>query len=102
MGLLHGVSPITFFCVHNISLYISNFLKKNKQSSSVHNTDTFYTQVQTNSDRLLFFTCVYSNQHSLCTYFHCAYQKLFMKNKLLSVHNTDTLFENTFSQINFD
>ena len=32
MGLPHGVSPITFFCVHNISLYI--------QISSVHNTDT--------------------------------------------------------------
>ena len=62
-------------------------------------SDTFYTQVQTNFDRLFsFHLCILKP-----TFFMYIHISLYISNtfrtKLSSVHNTDTLFENTFSQI---
>src|ERR1051325_723948 len=100
MGLPRGVSPITFFCVHNISLYISNPFQTHTNFLSVHNTDTFYTQVQINFDRLFsLHLCIFKPTFFMYIHIFLIHKQFLFKNKLLSVHNTYTLFENTFSRI---
>src|ERR1051325_9108356 len=102
MGLPHGVSPITFFCVHNISLYISN-------SFQIHSIFYLYIiqilLLYSSTDKLrssVFTSLVYIQTNILYvrTHFPCTYQILFIQNFYLYI--TQILFENTFSQINFD
>src|ERR1043165_7702470 len=93
MGLHHGVSPMTFFYVHNISLYISNFFQINKQNLSVHNTDTsFYTKIQTNRDSLFsLHLCIFKS-----TFF--SYINNFFSKTNFYLYITQILFENTFTE----
>ena len=95
MGLHHGVSPITFFYVHNISLYI--------QISSVHNTDTPYILKNRQTPIVCcFHLCIFKP-----TFFMYIFSLYISKNSFFSKTNfylyiTQILFENTFLQINFD
>ena len=89
MGLHHGVSPITLFCVHNISLYISNFFK---QSSSVHNTDISFILKNRQIPIVCFHFCIFKS-----TFF--SYINSFFSKTNFYLYITQILFENTFLQI---
>src|ERR1051325_2707617 len=92
MDLHHGVSPITFFCVYNISLYI--------QISSVHNTDTPYILKYRPTPIVCCFSLVYIQTNILYVHIFIVH----IKNSFFSKTNfylyiTQILFENTFLQI---
>ena len=103
MGLPHGVSPNPFY-VHNFFLVHIKLSSDTYKFLSVHNTDTpFILKYRQISIVCFHFTCVYTNQHSLCTYTFSLYiSNTFHEKYNFYLYITQILFENTFSQINFD
>ena len=94
MGLPHGVSPITFFRVHNISLYISNPF----QTHTI-----FYLYITQ-----ILFILKYRQTSIVCFLLHlCIFKSTFFsyKNSFFSkktnfhLYITQILFENTLLQI---
>src|ERR1051325_7166765 len=80
---------IIFLCTYKFHLYIIQILLLYSSTDKLRSfvfTSLVYTQ---------------TNILYVHTHFPCTYQILFIQN-FLSVHNTDTFFENTFSQINFN
>src|ERR1051325_11304003 len=102
MGLPHGVSPKTFFYVHNYFLVHIKLSSDKYKFLSVHNTDTFYTQVQTNFDRLFsLHLCIRKPTFFMYIHIFFVHIKYFScKIKFFYLYITQIL--STQTQINFD